>query len=193
MDSTSLIFKKPINKRCDKHNLKLRFHVQLKVWGCKFCRKEERGLKVNRLPNNDYQKYLKSDHWKKVRVERLKIDGDKCLVCMSKFCLNVHHVNYKNIGAEQMEDLRTLCEPCHKKAHLTSKGKKISLNKSQELIARVVELQSFKSKSKIIKLPPDPRIAICGEYKKKKKNTKWFVKILPKKFKGICQIKQKTS
>ena len=65
-----------------------------------------------------YYNYLKSDEWKKKRLERLKIDKFTCQICNKQSGrLDVHHTTYQNIYKENINDLITLCENCHKKLH----------------------------------------------------------------------------
>ena len=60
--------------------------------------------------------YLNSTEWHKKRIERLKIDGWACVECGARENLHVHHINYDNIGNENVgEDLATLCRSCHEK------------------------------------------------------------------------------
>ena len=65
----------------------------------------------------------------KKRTERLKIDNFKCAVCGRPMDLQVHHLNYDNVGHENVyTDLITLCKFCHtdieneKKAYKTRQG-----------------------------------------------------------------------
>lgn len=65
-----------------------------------------------------YNDYLQSDQWRKTREKRLQIDGRVCAVCGSGKDLNVHHISYRNIGNEDIEnELITLCHPCHAMLH----------------------------------------------------------------------------
>jgi len=65
-----------------------------------------------------YQIYLLSEHWKKTRMKRMKIDHFHCIICKKKRHLNVHHLSYKNIGKESvLNDLITICQDCHSKEH----------------------------------------------------------------------------
>ena len=64
--------------------------------------------------NYEYSLYLRSPEWQKKRTERLKIDNFKCAVCGRPMDLQVHHLNYDNIGRENVyTDLITLCKFCH--------------------------------------------------------------------------------
>lgn len=71
-----------------------------------------------RIYSGDYKDYLMSAHWQAVRKKRLEIDGYRCSVCGLADNLNVHHLSYKNLGAEDIEnDLVTLCHSCHATLH----------------------------------------------------------------------------
>lgn len=63
--------------------------------------------------NSEYQEYLLSEHWQKIRSERLKMDNFKCQNCGRPFDLQVHHLTYDRIGNEDINDLITLCKFCH--------------------------------------------------------------------------------
>lgn len=66
----------------------------------------------------EYKEYLKSAEWKEKRDRRLEVDGCQCVICGSKNNLNVHHLTYKNIMQEDVEnDLITLCKNCHTMLH----------------------------------------------------------------------------
>ena len=73
--------------------------------------------------SDEYNEYLKSDKWRKKRSERLKIDNYTCQKCGSGRNLNVHHLNYKHLGNENVyDDLITLCETCHKEIEKRKKN-----------------------------------------------------------------------
>ena len=61
--------------------------------------------------------YLKSEHWKNLRTQRLIIANKKCEQCSDVYYLDVHHLSYKNIFDVTVEDLRVLCRICHNKEH----------------------------------------------------------------------------
>ena len=62
-----------------------------------------------------YQEYISGSYaWRKKREERLKIDGNKCVRCgISGVRLEIHHKTYERLFNEHMDDLETLCVPCH--------------------------------------------------------------------------------
>lgn len=77
--------------------------------------KPRKPAKKKEYPN--YQAYLNSDAWKEIRNKRVKMDGYKCQVCGSSSNLEVHHLTYEHKYHENMDDLITLCDKCHRKVH----------------------------------------------------------------------------
>lgn len=67
--------------------------------------------------HDKYIRYLSSDSWRQKRNDALIFYGENCGVCGSKFNLQVHHRNYKNLYRETMSDLMILCRHCHCDAH----------------------------------------------------------------------------
>ena len=74
----------------------------------------------------EYERYMRSEAWEKKRSERLELDDNRCVMCgrpngLQKDgvtpVLQVHHIHYKNLGHELMEDLVSLCPTCHKHIH----------------------------------------------------------------------------
>jgi len=76
-----------------------------------------RKLRKNKKKAIDYKAYLYSEKWKKKRKKILKRDNFTCQDCGSKNHLQVHHLTYKNIGNERLNELITVCAHCHKKRH----------------------------------------------------------------------------
>lgn len=62
-----------------------------------------------------YVEYLKTAWWQKIRLERLKIDGYKCVNCGTEKNIQVHHTDYSNgwFHEDPRQDLVTLCKKCH--------------------------------------------------------------------------------
>lgn len=66
----------------------------------------------------DYNEYLKSEQWRKVVNQRLKIDRYTCVMCGSHGSpnnpLECHHFSYKNLGHEDVwKDVAIVCDSCH--------------------------------------------------------------------------------
>lgn len=64
-----------------------------------------------------YLKYMDSDHWARLRKEKLKV-FPLCEHCSSDSLLHVHHVNYRDYYSCLIDDLVTLCESCHDDLHI---------------------------------------------------------------------------
>jgi 5-methylcytosine-specific restriction endonuclease McrA len=79
------------------------------------------------MKTKDYNLFLKSDYWGKVRKLVLERDKYKCQICITKFApynydkkdLEIHHRTYKNHKNElnNLNDLITLCKYCHEYLH----------------------------------------------------------------------------
>lgn len=65
----------------------------------------------------NYQAYLNSEHWQKVREEAINRAAGHCAVCDSLIDVNVHHKNYDNLGCERAKDIVVLCAVCHSVFH----------------------------------------------------------------------------
>lgn len=77
------------------------------------------------MTKEEYSKYLKSEHWIETREKRIEIDNHRCYVCGKKSNLNVHHIQYRNLGHEDINnDLVTLCKQCHLMLHKIRYGTK---------------------------------------------------------------------
>lgn len=96
------------------------------------------------MTKDEYQEYLKSDHWKKISRQAIGIKK-RCQQCAFPYELNVHHQNYERLGRELITDLIVLCRACHARHHmgdddedvfkaLYSTDKKVWIKKRQEEI-----------------------------------------------------------
>ncbi len=65
------------------------------------------------------RKYLRSKAWEQKRQKRFKLDKYCCALCYSEENLECHHITYKNLGHEPLENLRTVCRECHQEIHDT--------------------------------------------------------------------------
>lgn len=87
-----------------------------------------------------------SPQWKAARGSRLRLDRYLCVFCKSP-AVDVHHVDYENVGRETDEDLRSLCKICHDACTMLEYG--------QDMHTRRVD-----------PLDPDLRAAILQQIKK---------------------------
>lgn len=86
------------------------------------------------MNKEEYQGYLKSDHWKELRKEkRNRVSKKKgkvrCAVCAATESIETHHLFYRNIYDVQTSDLRMLCKTCHKTVHDLIKDGTLQLKK----------------------------------------------------------------
>lgn len=62
--------------------------------------------------------YLKSEHWKDLRIAKLASVDAACARCGERDLSNdVHHVRYKNLYDVVLKDLIVLCRHCHEMVH----------------------------------------------------------------------------
>lgn len=101
----------------------------------------------------DYKNYLQSNHWKKLRSEKLA-DCDHCQICDSRESLVVHHKRYwigekearlsgkrlsipidpgSLLGREMKKDLMILCSSCHRLWHYYFKNRYLTHKKASQV------------------------------------------------------------
>lgn len=76
--------------------------------------------------NDSYEEYRRSEEWQKIRMERMKIDGHRCVMCQTSGTsinpLEVHHFGYRNVFHEDVyTELVTVCASCHLLLHRVMK------------------------------------------------------------------------
>lgn len=64
-----------------------------------------------------YNIYLQSEHWRNLRLIALKRDNYICQSCKQEKATEVHHLTYKNLGNESLDELISYCRVCHEKVH----------------------------------------------------------------------------
>lgn len=74
----------------------------------------------------NYEEYLKSPRWRTKRLLKAKQAHYTCEVCgkVIKKGFHIHHLTYKHLGNEPLEDLAFLCEDCHTNIHYDKNAKK---------------------------------------------------------------------
>jgi hypothetical protein len=68
---------------------------------------------------DNYKAYLKTKHWKDLRLSLVAERGYKCSIpnCDSGLPIQAHHTTYERVGNESPEDLTLLCRRCHSAEH----------------------------------------------------------------------------
>jgi hypothetical protein len=64
-----------------------------------------------------YQAHLESPEWASIRDAVRQRSGGLCEQCKEKPARHVHHLTYKRLGAEPLDDLLHLCLDCHQVRH----------------------------------------------------------------------------
>jgi 5-methylcytosine-specific restriction endonuclease McrA len=65
-----------------------------------------------------YDAYINSSLWQRLRVEALRMAGNRCAKCGSGGPgLHVHHLTYERFTRERLSDLQVLCPTCHNELH----------------------------------------------------------------------------
>lgn len=82
-----------------------------------FGGKKTRGGSENAKWWAKYTEYLKSPQWKSKRQELFNERGKRCESCGRTENIQVHHLTYRNVFNENLEDLQVLCKKCHSKKH----------------------------------------------------------------------------
>lgn len=74
---------------------------------------------INLANSNFYahRTHLHSEYWKNIRQLVLERDKGICQSCKTEKAKEVHHLTYKNLGNETIDELISYCRACHEKAH----------------------------------------------------------------------------
>lgn len=80
------------------------------------------------MNKQEYDQYLQSEHWAKLKSAIRARDRGKCRICKSEDNLHVHHVRYREIYNVTKSDLILLCESCHDRVHIVFERNNTSWN-----------------------------------------------------------------
>lgn len=69
------------------------------------------------INNADKLAYMRTEQWKQLKLERLRIAQYKCESCGSTHNLHLHHITYERLTQERIEDVAVLCNECHNYLH----------------------------------------------------------------------------
>lgn len=88
--------------------------------------------KPNDLYKSEYQVYLESEEFGKIRQRVFRRDGNCCKICGSIDNLQIHHLTYRHVYQERDYELICLCRKCHEIYHSIDNYKKYADNKNSE-------------------------------------------------------------
>lgn len=92
-------------------------------------RREQRHMRLVRLGYRNYDEYLRSPHWAKVRAGYAASPTlPQDCICGEAERLQLHHTTYERIGAEDLSDLTPLCPTCHAMIHTLEARGEIGLD-----------------------------------------------------------------
>jgi hypothetical protein len=115
-----------------------KFHLR---YGCYLKRLHD----LQALGFKDYQEYLNSDTWERVRGRKLELHPD-CLLC-KKPATQVHHLAYSKpaLTGKRWQLLVSLCRACHRAIEVTGSGQKRTLKEANEVLFRAALTGPFGS------------------------------------------------
>jgi hypothetical protein len=75
---------------------------------------QKRNKKLKSLGYKDYNEYLESAEWAKIRS---KLNWKCCEFCDICENLDKHHISYKDLGTQSIKNIIVVCRECHKNLH----------------------------------------------------------------------------
>jgi predicted HNH restriction endonuclease len=94
-----------------------------------------------------YAEYLRSEHWRKLRIKTLMRWGAYCQGCGASEDIEVHHVRYlPNWEDTTIKDLVPLCGRCHDLAH--SAPPKYNKRGRDSLLTYIKRITGWRTKGK---------------------------------------------
>lgn len=73
--------------------------------------------KLMYLPKNLKIDYMNSEEWDNLKELRLVMASYCCEACGNKYSLHLHHITYRRLTREDLDDVRILCASCHSRLH----------------------------------------------------------------------------
>ncbi len=112
--------------------MQLQTHIWERHYGNEPKGRHSFSITVNeRVGLPDYKTYLESPHWLATRAAYVALYGDRCRWLRRwdrQRCgaepVEIHHLTYERLGAEQMDDLIGLCGKHHEDAHAIADAKR---------------------------------------------------------------------
>lgn len=95
------------------------------------------------LHYKEYQKYLRSTHWAKIREIKIKEQNGICEKCHKRITpkskIAIHHLTYDRIGNELLTDLQCLCADCHNSIHGAKPKVKSNAGKYEKWLCLIIK------------------------------------------------------
>lgn len=102
----------------------------------------------NPLSLSEYNQYLESEHWRGF-AKSLFDEQKQCSICGNK-AEHIHHLHYRNIWKENIEDVVVLCAKCHCFIHPDGPMTKKIFNEIVEIERKQMKLTDDESQQIII-------------------------------------------
>lgn len=105
---------------------------------------------LQRLGFEDYEAYIGSPQWRRVkRAYRASDLPQRCFLCATTERIELHHRTYERVGRELLTDLIPLCAECHALAHdLEDRGLLAGLD-ADDLAALVDEARALSNREQM--------------------------------------------
>lgn len=109
----------------------------------KYRHYQQRNQRLSLLGYRNYEEYIKSEDWRKIRAKRLK-DRPLCLLC-SRLAEQVHHTSYADSVLLGLSNgaLVSLCRECHCSIEFNGKHKR-SLGEANGELFRLARAQGLR-------------------------------------------------
>ena len=106
-------------------------------WNNMSWKKSRRLKDLNKLGHADYQSYLRSGRWQKIRDCIFNRDGGSCRSCGKKASC-VHHIDYcfEVLAGKDLTKLFSLCFKCHDKIHNESESFEGMVNLTLSMVTK---------------------------------------------------------
>ena len=104
--------------------------------------------------SKEKKEYFKSVKWNTIRQKVLHRDNYACILCGSGVPyteLHIHHITYKNLFNEKINELKTVCLSCHNNIHETLgfPSKDSSIYKTEYFWSNDLNIQEQKTKDEL--------------------------------------------
>ena len=97
-----------------------------------------RNLLLKSMGYSNYNHYLQSDLWNKIRTKVFARDQSICFGCGDR-ASQVHHANYNRevLKGKTLKELYSVCSECHSRIEYTSNGVKVDPSTATALLKEI--------------------------------------------------------